>query len=496
MCGVRPAQQLAATSWLRVLCWSRIVCGCLAVWLLAGVAAASEKPNILFIFTDDQCFDTLRAWGNDEIQTPSLDQLANSGTTFTHAYNMGGWNGAICVASRTMLNTGRYLWKARAVDATLPQEVKQGRFWSELMKSAGYRTYMTGKWHVRFPPPQTFDMTRNIRGGMPNQIETGYLRPVEGVPDAWSPFDEELGGFWQGGKHWSEVVADDAIDFLSDAAARENPFFMYLAFNAPHDPRQAPQEFVEMYPQEQIRVPVNFLPQYPYMHEMGAGPGLRDEKLAPHPRTEYAVRVHRQEYYAIITHLDAQIGRILDKLKQTGKDRSTWIFFTADHGLAVGQHGLLGKQNMYDHSIRVPFIVVGPGVPRDQKIDIPIYLQDVMPTTLELAQLEKPAHVDFHSLLPLLSGDQRRSSYEAIYGGYIDSQRMVLQNGYKLILYPQAGKARLYHVDQDPHELQDLFDNPEHLPRSRELFRTLRRLQQQNGDKLDLTTLYPALASG
>lgn len=467
----------------------------LALFMSSSVTAA-EKPNILFVFADDQCFDTIHALGNQEIQTPNLDRLVAEGTTFTECYNMGGWNGAICVASRTMLNTGRYIWHAKNVDGQLAQEAAAGRFWSEQLKTAGYRTYMTGKWHVRYPADKAFDVAAHVRGGMPKQTDAGYNRPVEGQPDRWSPFDTKFGGFWEGGRHWSEVVADDAISFLDDAAKQPLPFFMYVAFNAPHDPRQAPQKYVEMYPQEEIKVPASFQPLYPYHNEIGAGPGLRDEKLAPFPRTEYAVRVHRQEYYAIITHMDHQIGRILDHLDKTGKRKNTWIFFTADHGLAVGHHGLIGKQNMYDHSIRVPFMVVGPGVGHGVKINTPIYLQDVMPTSLELAGLDKPEHVDFHSLLPQLSGESKEASYPAIYGAYIDLQRMVKQDGYKLILYPKIRKARLYHVAEDPHELHDLFDDSQTQSISRKLFQTLLKLQQENGDTLDLKSVYPILATG
>ena len=158
-------------------------------------------------------------------------------------------------------------------------------------------------------------------------------------------------------------MANETISFLDQAAVSENPFFMYVAFNAPHDPRQSPREYVDMYPLENISVPENFLPEYPFRDEIGCGADLRDERLAPFPRTAYAVKVHRQEYYAIISHMDAQIKRILEHLEETGQAGNTYIFFTADHGLSVGHHGLMGKQNMFDHSMRPPLIVAGPHVP-------------------------------------------------------------------------------------------------------------------------------------
>ncbi|MEL7266134.1 MAG: sulfatase-like hydrolase/transferase, partial [Planctomycetota bacterium] len=286
------------------------------------------RPNVLFIFADDQCFDTIRSRGNTEIQTPNLDALVRRGTTFSHCYNMGSWSGAVCVASRTMLNTGRFVWSANDVYDTSRREMKEGRWWSQYMRSAGYKTYMTGKWHVRAPAEESFDVVRDVRGGMPRQTKTGYNRPLADGTDPWDPSDPSFGGFWEGGKHWSEVVGDHGVEFLDMASNDDAPFFMYLAFNAPHDPRQSPQEFVDRYPAAKIDVPKNFLPVYPHHDAIGCGPKLRDARLAPFPRTPSIVQKHRQEYYAIITHMDQQIGRILKALKDTGKSDNTYIVFT------------------------------------------------------------------------------------------------------------------------------------------------------------------------
>lgn len=463
---------------------------CALLSLLSPHTTHAKQPNILFIFADDQCFDTLRAWGNDEIETPNLDRLARRGLTFRHAYNMGSWSGAVCVASRTMLNTGRFLWQAHEVYRTTEQEREAGRFWSEYLKAAGYDTYFSGKWHVKADPEKAFHYVSHVRPGMPNQTPAGYNRPIEGQPDPWSPYDRQFEGFWRGGKHWSEVLADDAVGYLRQATEREKPFFMYLAFNAAHDPRQSPKEFVDKYPLAKISVPDNFLPEYPFKDLIGCGQGLRDEKLAPFPRTEYAVKVNRQEYYAIITHMDQQIGRILEALEKTGKSDETYIFFTADHGLAVGQHGLLGKQNMYDHSVRVPFIVVGPDVEASTTREAPIYLQDVMPTTLELAGVEKPEHVQFQSLLPLIRGDAGQP-YDAIYGAYLQLQRMVTMDGLKLIAYPHAKRLRLYDLRNDPLEMNDLASRAAYQETKHKLFGRLLELQEEMADELDLRAAFP-----
>jgi choline-sulfatase len=428
-------------------------------------------------------FDTIAARGNAEIETPNLDRLARRGITFTHSYNMGAWHGAVCVASRTMLVTGRYLWFARQDEGRLTSHyLANDLLWPQLLEGAGYDTYFTGKWHVKVNAAEAFQVAKNIRGGMPKQTLQGYNRPIEGQVDPWKPWDKSFGGFWEGGKHWSEVLGDDAVGFIEQAARRDNPFFMYLAFNAPHDPRQSPQEYVDKYPLGKISLPQPFIEDYPY--DIGSN-RIRDEKLAPFPRTEYAVKVNRQEYYAIITHADAQVGRILDALERSGEADNTYIFFTADHGLACGHHGLMGKQNMYDHSVRVPFFVVGPDVPEDKQLDARIYLQDVMPTTLELAGVKTPEHVQFKSLLPLIQGKTEQTR-DAIYGGYTKTQRMITVGDYKLIVYPSIGRKLLFDLKNDPLEISDLAGKPEYAGKIAELTAKLKALQPEVGDTLDL----------
>ena len=456
------------------------------VCLFASAIHADEttKPNILFIFADDQSYEAVGYRGMTQVKTPNIDELAKRSVSFTHAYNQGSWSGAVCVASRTMLNTGRFVWHANDVYKTAETERSAGRFWSEHMKKAGYRTYMTGKWHVPAKPEKAFDVTGHVRGGMPQQTPQGYDRPKSPGDTEWQPWDKKFGGFWEGGKHWSEVVGDEAVGFLQAAAKDDHPFFMYIAFNAPHDPRQSPKEFVDMYPSDEVEVPGDFLPQYPECNDIGCSPSLRDEHLAPFPRTKYAVQVNRQEYFAIITHMDQQIGRILKALKETGKEGNTYVFYTADHGLACGHHGLMGKQNSFDHSIRVPLLVSGPGIKPGQ-IDAPVYLQDIMPTTLQLAGIAKPDHVEFHSLLPLIRGEKEQS-YDAIYNCYLALQRSITEDGFKLMVYPKAKSIKLFDLKNDPSEQHDLSADPAYAKKKQQLFAMLEKWQKKVGDQLVL----------
>lgn len=460
----------------------------LSFFLMASAVLGAEKPNVLFLFADDLTFEAIRSFGHTDIDTPNLDKLAASGKVFTHAYNMGSWSGAVCVASRTMLNTGRYVWRAQSAD--LKKMQSENQMWSQRMAAQGYDTFMTGKWHVSVPADKVFKTATHIRGGMPGTVPSAYNRPLAGQPDSWSPSDPSVGGFWEGGIHWSIVAADDAISYIDSGAGKAAPFFMYVAFNAAHDPRQSPAEYVAMYPPSRVKVPSNFIPDYPFKEEMGAGTKLRDEKLGPFPRTEESIKVHRGEYYALITHMDVQIGRILDSLQKSGQADNTWIFFTADHGLALGHHGLFGKQNMFDPSLRVPFIVNGPTV-TPGKIDAPIYLQDAMATTLEIASGSVPQDIDFKSLLPLLQGKSATPTAQPVYGAYLAAQRAIVDQGWKLIVYPKASKLLLFHLPDDPDEVKDLASDPNHLPKLKEMFAKLMDLQRSMDDTLDISALKP-----
>jgi choline-sulfatase len=475
--------------------------------------ASSDKPNILFIFADDQMWSSLGCLEGSQVKTPNLDRLRSQGALFSHAYNMGSFTPAVCVASRTMLNTGTFVWNAAALSplgnnakdpngpkgqAKYTVERRQSTgFWPQWMQDAGYETYMSGKWHVAGAHVQKlFDHTLHVRGGMPGGSKNNYSRQfIPGEPDGWS-YDTTEGGYWQGGKHWSEVLGDDSEIFMQQAAESDKPFFMYLAFNAPHDPRQAPKEFLDMYDVNEMKVPVNFLPEYPYNEAAGAGRRLRDERTAPFPRTEHSIQVTRQEYYALITHMDVQIGRILDALEATGKADNTYIFFTADHGLAVGDHGFLGKQNMYDSSMRVPFIMVGPGVPADSTVDAPIYLQDAMATSLAIAGFPKPEQVEFQNLLPLATGQTKATAYQSIYGAYFGAQRMYRTDKYKMIIYPTISMVRLYDMENDPMETNDLAEGrnrPVELMNA--LFSQYQKLQAEMRDPIDVSAAYETFMS-
>ncbi|MFI3248512.1 MAG: sulfatase-like hydrolase/transferase [Rikenellaceae bacterium] len=460
----------------------------------------TPNPDILFLFVDDMTYDGVCAIGNREVITPNMDRIVDQGVCFSNTHNMGGWNGALSMASRTQLMTGKFLWNAFAEQNRdkFDSIIEEQRTWPQVITNGGYKSYHTGKWHVSgVDPADIYDEVEVARPGMPNDNRNttgvGYNRPLSPEDNSWLPWDKSMGGFWEGGKHWSEVQADLIIAYMERNQDSDKPLFMTCAFNAPHDPRQSPEGYTDKYPVEQIAVPKSFQPEHPYMEQMRSGKEVRDEQLAPWPRTEYAVQKHTQEYYAIITHLDEQIGRILEALESSGRADNTLIILTADNGLAMGKHGFLGKQSLYDHSMRVPLVIAGCGLPKGERRDQMVYMQDIVPTMYEVAGVEAPEGTDFNSLIDIAKSKKAKSNYEYIYGAYIDKQRMIKDDRYKLFLINEAQKGYLFDLKSDPDEINNLFDDPKYKSVVERLSQAYLEYEASMNDKYDIKPSFPEL---
>jgi choline-sulfatase len=452
----------------------------------------SQRPNFLFIIADDLMYRTINGLNNPEVHTPNLDRLAASGCAFTHCFHQGSWSGAVCVPSRTMLNSGLTAFHAQ-------EGLDNVHTWGQTLGAAGYDTYISGKWHL-----DTIVLARSFKemgpvapGFLESTPEGGaaYHRPRPG--DNWQPQDESLKGHWLHTNLWvnespdtiehsSVVYTNGVIDHLTNKAAkRDTPFFIYLGFNAPHDPRQSPQKFLDLYPEDRIEIPPNFLPEHPF--DQGDFK-VRDEMLAPFPRTKEAVQLHRREYYSIISHMDNQIGRLLDALQKSGKASNTYVILTADHGLAVGEHGLMGKQNLYDCSIRMPLLISGPGIAAGKRVDELVYQHSMYATTCDLAGVEIPKSVGFPSLTPLLHGETQ-PVHDAVFSYYRDFQRMVRTKTHKLIMYPQIKRIQVFDLVNDPWEMHDLSGDPAIATIKEDLMQRLLRFQKELDDPLSISTM-------
>ncbi|MHC4982309.1 MAG: sulfatase-like hydrolase/transferase [Planctomycetota bacterium] len=420
-----------------------------------------KRPNVLFLFTDDQREDTIGALGNPHVKTPNFDKLVNSGFVFTNAYCMGGFSAAVCLPSRMMLLRGRSWFSVRQVPEDGPNFAKS-------LNEAGYVTYHHGK-----------------RGNADNWAHT-FFTQSHYLPKE----DDRTSGYP------CKKLADDAIKFLreygqkSQGERRGQPFFMYLAPANPHDPRVAAKKYMDMYDADKIPLPENFKAFHPIDNgEMF----IRDERLAAWPRTDKAIREHIRDYYAVITAMDEQFGRIVKALKEIGEYDNTIIIFSSDQGIAIGSHGLMGKQNLYEHSMGVPLIFSGPGIGAGKSSDAFCYLFDVYPTVCELAGAEIPESPEGKSLAPVIRG-KADSVRDTIFLAYRDVQRAVRRGRWKLIRYPKVNVTQLFDLQADPHETKNLAGEAACGEKLKELTAMLAEQQKLFGDTQRLSTASPTPA--
>jgi arylsulfatase A-like enzyme len=416
-------------------------------------AAMGGLPNVLILLTDDQRYNTVHALGNALIQTPNMDRLAYAGTSYGQASCQGGINGALCITSRASLMTGRTINHLLGAGETIPVEHTT---LPELLREAGYVTFATGKWHSdRESFARIFDHADNI-------LMAGMLLPEEGGQEHPMLYHFDPSGAYppearfQGDRFSSAMFADAAIAFIKTLPSEGRPFFGYVAFTSPHDPRTPPPPFDTLYDPAQIPLPDNFLPEHPFddgeLHN-------RDEDLLPLPRDPEQIRHEIAAYYGMISEVDAEIGRILDALDEQKLLGHTLIVFAGDNGLALGAHGLLGKQNLYEESLRVPMIVVGPGVAANVVRNEYAYLSDLLPTVASLLGLRPPSTSEGSALLGTNAAFDRPNGYYQ----FRDLQRGIrTADHWKLIGYrltatgAQFDRLQMFDLGVDPDELDDL----------------------------------------
>jgi arylsulfatase A-like enzyme len=431
-----------------------------------------SRPNILLLVADDQRADTIAAWGNPHIRTPNLDRLARRGTSFRGNYCFGSNSGAVCVPSRAMLMSGR-TW------LNVPHDLQGVRLLPELLREGHYHTFATGKWHNGEPScVRAFPLGKSVFfGGMADHTKV----PVADVRDG------QIVNRRIAERFSSEQFADAAVDFLKSRSG-EGPFFCYVAFTAPHDPRNPPEPFREMYYRNRPPLPENFLPQHPF--DNGMAKDIRDENLAPYPRTRKIIGDQLCEYYGLVTHLDEQVGRILAALEESGHAANTMIIYTSDHGLALGSHGLLGKQSLYEHSMRSPLIIAGPGIPAGRSTPAFTYLFDLFPTICALAGVKPPDGLAGRDLRPLWENEGARVR-DSVFLPFSNLMRSVRDERWKLIVYPQINHRQLFDLKDDPHEMRDLAADPGHGPEIARLTALMRSWQEKLGDKQPLAVDTP-----
>ena len=412
------------------------------------VSPAADRPNVLFIIVDDQSPFDLKIYDETSpLDTPNIDRLAREGMVLDGAYQMGSFSGAVCTPSRHMVMCGRTLWHLpigpgkRMCPANLEQNVMASVF-----KRAGYDTMRTCKRGNSYAAANAqFDVVRDAtkRGGT-----------------------EETGSAWHG---------KQVLDYLNErqAASDDDPFLIYFGFSHPHDTRDGTPELLEKYGAtnhkdrdslpaanaKQPPLPINYLPEHPFHH---GHPRLRDEVAVSgvwERRDERTIRNEIGRQYACNENIDIQIGKVLDKLTEMGELDNTYIVYTADHGMAIGRHGLQGKQNLYEHTWRVPYVVKGPGIKPGSRAQGNVYLLDSLNTLCDLTGINGPETLQGKSFKPVLTGEKsevRDVLFGAYCGGTKPGMRCVRKGDWKLIKYDvldgSVRETQLFNLAQNPNE--------------------------------------------
>lgn len=452
-----------------VFLWNWLQTGLALLLVLTGTSNLGAEPprwNVLFLFADDMRADSIAALGNPVVKTPHLDSLVQRGRVFTNVYCLGGNSPAVCTPSRNMLLSGKayFRWK----DFRPPKGQRgllapgEGMNFPVSLKQAGYLTYHHGKKQNTAPLIEScFEINKYLKDDQAERLS---------------------------GEPGQEIV-DDAIRFLHERP-QDRPFFMYLAFANPHDPRVAAPAYYRQYQRAQIPLMKNYRPLHPFDNgEMS----IRDERLSPWPRTEDEIRRTLHEYYATITGLDYHIGRLLRALEELQLTDRTLVIFSADQGIAVGSHGLLGKQNLYEAAMKCPLVMAGPGIVPGKSAAL-VYLFDIYPTVCDLVGAEYPADLDGRSFQAVLKGEQA-SFRDGIFLSYRDVQRAYRDARWKIIRYPQVDVTQLFDLQEDPDELHDLASDPAHQTRIADMLKRLSEWQQHFGDEQPLTVPHPKPAA-
>lgn len=450
---------------------------------------SARRPNLVFFIADDHSYSAVGAYGNQQVKTPVMDRLAQEGVLFRSAYTMGAQTAAVCVPSRACLHTGASVYRSISSDRICLENHEDDQLWHihpqlptwpEVFRQAGYHTYGIGKWHNG---AESF--TRSFSGGA--RLFFGGMSEHTGMPlhdyDAQGRYAdtdaESCDGFS------TDVFADAAVDFI-ERYEREEPFVLYIAFTAPHDPRTPPGRYRSMFDPETIELPANYADRHPFDNgELS----IRDEMLAPIPRQPAEVKKQLADYYGMIAHLDERIGDVLGALERRSFDANTIIAYTSDHGLAIGQHGLMGKQNLYEHSVRIPLIMKGQNFSPLQ-LDGLCSQIDIFPTLCDLAGLTVPDSVEGRSLVPVMTGRERQVR-DSVFAVYKDVQRMVCDGRWKLIRYYRSAergvgtdRLQLFDIRHDVWERFDLSADARYRPELERMLEILRLRQTEIGDPL------------
>lgn len=425
------------------------------------------QPNVLLVMTDHWLGRLLGSAGHPVVQTPTLDELARSGTRFSRAYS----ECPICVPARRSLMTGttpRTHGDRTMGSQTIP--IAAMPTLAQTFRNAGYQAYAVGKLHV-FP--------QRSRIGFDDVILNEEGRTQWGVTDDYEQFLVDQG---YAGQHFAHGLSNNQYVWrpwhlpedchVTTWATRQmcrvikrrdptRPGFWYLSHMYPHPPLAPLREYLEMYDGVDIDDPVHGDWCSPDDRLPYSVAELADRRR-PVGFDAHAIRQVRRAFYALCTHIDHQLRVVIGTLREEGLLDDTIIMFSADHGDMLGDHGLWAKSMFYENSANIPMVLSGP--PADDRVraghvdDRLVGLRDVMPTLLDLAGIPAPETVEGLSMV----GDRPRAHFYGERGEGVRAGRMIHDGRYKLIYYPVGNRMQLFDLAEDPRELHDLGTSPDH----------------------------------
>ena len=476
-------------------------------WLLAGVqfAAAADRPNIIFIFTDDHASHSISAYGSKINKTPNLDRIAREGMLFQNCF----CTNSICGPSRAVIQTGLHNHLNGYIRNGLTFDNTQQTF-PKLLRKNGYQTAMIGKWHLR-SDPTGFDYYEVLYGQGP-YYNPPMKRNGERVPHTG---------------YTTDIITDLALDWLKNQRDDDKPFMMMYQHKAPHRNWQPGPKHLTMFDDVEIPEPPtlfddyagrgkaahqqdmsilktmnpndlkltqprNFTPEQLAAWNAAYGPkneAFKKANLEGKDLVRWKYQRYIKDYLRCIASVDDNVGRLLDHLDETGLAKNTIVIYSSDQGFYLGDHGWFDKRFMYEESLRMPLLVRWPGVVKPGSVNTDLVQNlDFAETFLQMASTDVPQNMQGRSILPLLKGqtpaDWRKSIYYHYYeypGAHsVKRHYGVRTDRYKLMkFYYDIDEWELFDMQKDPDELTSVYNDPAYAKVVADLKAEIKRLQEQ-----------------
>ncbi|MCI8268819.1 MAG: sulfatase-like hydrolase/transferase [Lachnospiraceae bacterium] len=438
---------------------------------------SENKPmNLVIILSDQHSKRMLGCYGNEKVKTPNLDRLGAEGVCFDNAY----CNSPICVPSRAVFATGDYASRNGYWDNAHAYggEVKS---WGGRLQEEGYSVTTIGKLHYKNESPKTGFVDQRIPLNIKNGVGDVYgaIRDKEITRYQFRDALLTAGAGESDYITYDREVAKRAAAYLkTEGTGKEKPFVLYVGFVTPHFPLIVPQEYLDLYPDEEaIRRPVQFEPE-----EWNHHPVVEDYRRycgTEQVSREQAIHAIRT-YYGLCSFMDEQVGVVMDALRDSGLDVCTRVLYSADHGDTMGDHGVYFKSTMYEGSVGIPMMMKGPDIPAGERRDTIVSLADVYPTVLEnvgVEASEEDRRLPGSSLLAYAKGKkEERTAFSEYYSQGIYTAMFMLRKGpYKYVHYV-GERPQLFDLEKDPLEQQDLAEGPEYEEALSRLYEELKEI--------------------